>query len=1460
MRAFTSHRAFVVGIGAYAGAARLTTPVPDAEAVARTLREAHGFHVQTLVDADASLAGLRSALAAFAAEVGPDDRVVLYFAGHGLAQDGDDGPQGYLVPCDGVQGQPDTLLPMAELNAALEGMACRHLLLVLDCCFAGSFRWSGSRNFIPAPPTVYRNRYERFVGHPAWQVITSASDDQTAADSIRAGGLGRRVEGQAHSPFALALMDALGGAADSSGAGGEPDGVITATELYLYLRDHVEVETAEHATAQTPGLWPLRKHGRGEFLFHVPGADLVLKDDPRLDVAANPWRGLQAYDPEHSRLFFGRQRVLDALRARLDADTGLIAVLGASGTGKSSAVRAGLIPRLRADGWTVPDPMRPGTEPTARLDALAAAARGGLAVIDQLEEIWTVCRDDAERARFFDALERHARAGTCRLLVTCRSDFEPRLASSPMAERVTAGRYVVPALSQDELREVIEGPARERALYFEPPELVDDIVNEVHAMPGGLPMLSFALSELYRRAIADGAPDRSLRQADYAAMGGVAGALQDRAASLLGGLVEREPAMMDTARRVFLRMVATDGGKLARRRVSDAEMAPADPAEAARVDHLITAFTDARLLSRSSSADGGEAFVEPAHDTLVLSWDRMHQWMDSAAGLLPLQRLLWTVARGWDADGRPGEQLWDFDPRLPGLVGEHAPDWLNGIESAFVGASQRRERAALRRRRIIEWIGIGLAGAAAAGLVFWLFKAMDASQEAALNIAAAGRAEEDARVEQSIALKRSEEAARALENARAAQTAAADAQEQATRALVEEAKARSAMDEAFRLRAQALKDAERVRIESSASRLAALADETRAQGRPQAGLLLAEEAWRTLDDAGLPVLPDVERALTSQLVALPSVAVHSWYSEHMSVSATSVSWSEDGEWVAFGGALYPGTSSLPRWGLQWVCRRPVLSVDDCTRYDGVRAHFDPTGQYVLLDGTRAERGEGGVGMPTLYRLPDLQKVTDLPVGAGYWLAADGSAVCTGSRERIDFGSGWLRDGFEAAPPDAPGLVEVCMSGRWVPWIHPFEPVEATGAPPLSQAVGHETQVVGGSVSPDGAALVSFGRWEVRVTRLTGGDVPRPELATRTPEPADADQQAAAKENTPAPVRWDGDVLLREAADGRIVRSDLHGRELGVVPGSSLPGPFDEHQSAIPEGGGLLDDGSGVWARTDAGLELRDLSGRVQRRLSGGSYHGCEVARALPGGRFLCGSGIPMLFALWGSDGQDLKGEACPTEGTMAGGASTLLVSRDGTAGIQIKVQDWGRQPGAYVCTMNLATNPPALEERFVNSRGALAAIRDNGDHAARIVSMGNSNDFGTLELWDLRTSAWTVLRAGSAPITAVAFVGDDLVAGDGDGGIWVWRLAGGLHQLGIPLAHLGRGPIRHLVPNDAGSHLAAVVPGATVLVATARNVAAEVAVRAGRQLLPSERRAAGLPVPPDATDPSLTGAGYMDPP
>ena len=579
------------------------------------------------------------------------------------------------------------------------------------------------------------------------------------------------------------------------------------------------------------------------------------------------------------------------------------------------------------------------------------------------------------------------------------------------------------------------------------------------------------------------------------------------------------------------------------------------------------------------------------------------------------------------------------------------------------------------------------------------------------------------------------------------------------------------------------------------------------------------------------------------------------------------------DWYTYSGFLAAGTGHNLYWdngGLDTTAGyqptdvtadpRLAYAVADCTRFDGVRAHFDPTGQYVLLDGTRAERGEGGVGMPTLYRLPDLQKVTDLPVGAGYWFAADGSAVCTGSRERIDFGSGWLRDGFEAAPPDAPGLAEVCMSGRWVPWIHPFEPVEATEAPPLSQAVGHETQVVAGSVAPDGAALVSFGRWEVRVTRLKGGDVPRPELPTRTLEPAGADPQAAAKANTPAPVRWDGDVLLREAADGRIVRSDLHGRELGVVPGSSLPGPFDEHQSAIPEGGGLLDDGSGVWARTDAGLELRDLSGRVQRRLSGGSYHGCEVARALPGGRFLCGSGIPMLFALWGSDGQDLKGEACPTEGTMAGGASTLLVSRDGTAGIQIKVQDWGRQPGAYVCTMNLATNPPALEERFVNSRGALAAIRDNGDHAARIVSMGNSNDFGTLELWDLRTSAWTVLRAGSAPITSVAFVGDDLLAGDGDGGIWVWRLAGGLHQLGIPLAHLGRGPIRHLVPNDAGSHLAAVVPGATVLVATARNVAAEVAVRAGRQLLPSERRAAGLPVPPDATDPSLTGAGYMDPP
>ena len=119
------------------------------------------------------------------ARVGADDRVCFYFAGHGVAIDGHDGPNGYLLPADASRGDDATFLDMPLVHDAILALPCRHMLVILDSCFSGAFRWSGTRAVSALPEVIHQERYDRFVRDPAWQVITSASQDQEALDQLR---------------------------------------------------------------------------------------------------------------------------------------------------------------------------------------------------------------------------------------------------------------------------------------------------------------------------------------------------------------------------------------------------------------------------------------------------------------------------------------------------------------------------------------------------------------------------------------------------------------------------------------------------------------------------------------------------------------------------------------------------------------------------------------------------------------------------------------------------------------------------------------------------------------------------------------------------------------------------------------------------------------------------------------------------------------------------------------------------------------------------------------------------------------------------------------------------------------------------------------------------------------------------------------------------------------------------
>ena len=363
-------------------------------------------------------------------------------------------------------------------------------------------------------------------------------------------------------------------------------------------------------------------------------------------------------------------------------------------------------------------------------------------VVDQLEELITLCRDDGQRDQFLALLAAAVaqQPDTFRLVVTLRTDFELQLAqdtalAGPWARE--GARYVVPPMDHDDLRAVIEGPASVRVLYFEPYGLVDDLIKEVIQTPGALPLLSFTLSELYIKYLerqagarrAGETVDRSLTETDYQALGGVLGSLRNRATEEYEDLPD--DAHRETMRRVMLRMVAVEGGEVARRRVPRSELVYPGEEENQRVGMVLGRLVAARLLVEGSEEDG-TAYVEPAHDALVRAWDKLLAWKAGAEEYLPLQRRLGQAAAEWDRAAEKDRRglLWDDDPRLPqvedvvwpagngrrGVRGrarwlkhvilpdvDHPGDtaWLNRREVVFVQKSVSRRASVLRRIAVI---------------------------------------------------------------------------------------------------------------------------------------------------------------------------------------------------------------------------------------------------------------------------------------------------------------------------------------------------------------------------------------------------------------------------------------------------------------------------------------------------------------------------------------------------------------------------------------------------------------------------------------------------------------------------------------------------------------------------------------------------------------------------------------
>jgi WD40 repeat protein/class 3 adenylate cyclase len=417
---------------------------------------------------------------------------------------------------------------------------------------------------------------------------------------------------------------------------------------------------------------------------------------PPADVAC-PYKGLLPFEPEDSELFYGREQLAEALADRLSGSS-FLAVVGPSGSGKSSLVRAGVVPALqRAAGGKLDVAIStPGVRP---LSQLASATEGSLLVIDQFEEVFTLCRDEDERAAFIDALLELADGENC-VIVALRADFYGHCAAYPrLASALEEHQALVGPMSDEELRRAIERPGEQVGLVLEP-GLVEAILRDVSGQPGALPLLSHSLLETWKRR-----SGLMLTAIGYLQSGGVRGAIAKTAETVYRDTLST--AQQALARNVFLRLTELgEGTEDTRRRVAIEELIPS-PEQEAEVHDVLRTLADARLVTV------GERTVEVAHEALIRHWPTLRAWLDEDREGQLLHRRLTEAAHDWEALGRdPGAVFRGSRLATTG-------DWatvhdleLNELEREFLIASrQASEHEAERQRRANRRLRALLVGA-----------------------------------------------------------------------------------------------------------------------------------------------------------------------------------------------------------------------------------------------------------------------------------------------------------------------------------------------------------------------------------------------------------------------------------------------------------------------------------------------------------------------------------------------------------------------------------------------------------------------------------------------------------------------------------------------------------------------------------------------------------------------------
>lgn len=698
-------------------------------------------------------------------------------------------------------------------------------------------------------------------------------------------------------------------------------------------------------------------HNRRQAILRARDLDLLVTDDDDASAGGfvstqlllpspiNPYKGLRPFETPDAQNYFGRQTLIRRLLDRLTYPNGspkkngitphgstahvhiplsrrFLAIIGPSGSGKSSLIRAGLVPALirgevqGSERWFIA-PMTPGLRPLDELEVcllrIAAHQPGNLReqlerdengllratdlilprddselaiVIDQFEELFTLTADEDERRHFLNLLSRSAidPRSRIRVIIGLRADYYDRPLHYPLfADMLRSNMETILPLSAEELEQAIVLPAEQVGVSCEP-GLAAAIIDDVLYQPGGLPLLQFALTELFEHR-----EGRTLTRQAYNAIGGAAGALAGRAEALYR---EQDAKGQEATRQIFLRLVAVGEERDilpdTRRRVLRAELAGITTEEEV-TDEIIETFAAHRLLTLDHDPASRRPSVELAHEALLREWTRLREWLEASRDDLYQHRRLQGMTQEWLEEERDSGLLLTRT-RLDQLAAWAAgtdlvltPDERAFLETSIAAREDRQAQEEARRLRELEaarqlaeaehrraeeqtesaarlrrravYLSVALIAAAVLAIIALAAGRQSAlnSERAAAQAAAASTAEAVANEQRFIAETERDSAAVAAQLAVAAQsTAEAESQQRAAAEAV-------AVQEREVAEAQTRFATTR---ELSMSALSSLDFD------PELSILLAVEAIEITRQSEGIVLPEAETALREGLMSL----------------------------------------------------------------------------------------------------------------------------------------------------------------------------------------------------------------------------------------------------------------------------------------------------------------------------------------------------------------------------------------------------------------------------------------------------------------------------------------------------------------------------------------------------------------------------------------------------------------